>query len=197
RVGDLAALRRSDLLALRYTQGLPPGELPPGRDRAGSGLPSRARVGQSDGAVEPGEVPQDHGLSEQPGEPAGADQQSRGADQPDGPVLGEGAVQMAAAQDAGPIRGLAARRHLEPLGCGQGPGNEITPDPSATKDASPDQATTSSSRVRMWWCSARSVQLPPTAVPPDGGSHVTIPRSPSATICSPRSCPFDPGLAGF
>ena len=37
-------------------------------------LPGRARVGPGDGAVEPGEVPQDHGLSEQSGQPAGSDQ---------------------------------------------------------------------------------------------------------------------------
>ena len=74
------------------------------RDR---GLPGRARVGQGAGATEDGEVPQDHGLPEQPGEPAGADQQSRGADQPDDPVPGEGAVQMAAAEDAGAVRGPA------------------------------------------------------------------------------------------
>src|SRR5262249_61912115 len=110
------------------------------------------------GAVEPGEVPQDHGLSEQSGQPAGADQQPCGADQPDGSVPGESAVQMAAAEDAGPLRGFAAGPHLEPLGPGRGQGTEITRDPPANKDASPYRTRISSSRVRMWWCSARSVE---------------------------------------
>ena len=73
-----------------------------------------------------GEVPQDHGLPEQPDQSAGADQQSCGADQPDGSVPGEGAVQVAAAKDAGPVRGVAAGRHLEPLGYARGPGDEIS-----------------------------------------------------------------------
>ena len=38
---------------------------------------------------------------------------------------------------------------------------EISQGPPTTKDASPYQATTSSSRVRMWWCSARSVGIWP------------------------------------
>src|SRR5262245_63425292 len=65
---------------------------------------------------------------------------------------------MAATEDAGPLRGPAAGPHLEPLGPGRGQRAEITRDPPATKDAgSSYQATTSSRRVRMWWCSARSV----------------------------------------
>src|SRR5262249_19416926 len=193
RVGDLAALRRSDLLALRYTQGLPPGELPPGRDRAGSGLPSRARVGQSDGAVERGEVSQDRGLSEQPGEPAGADQQSRGADQPDGAVLGEGTVQVAAAQDAGPFRDLAARCHLESWGSRPGRAREITPDPPTASDTSSDQARISSSRVRMWWCSARSVRFPGIRLSSDQVSEVQhVGMSPPLLPTSGSACPPSP-----
>ena len=42
RVGDPTAVRRSDPLALRHAQGLSPGELPPGRDRARPSLPGRA-----------------------------------------------------------------------------------------------------------------------------------------------------------
>src|SRR5215471_5245823 len=67
---------------------------------------------------------------------------------------------MAAAEDAGPLPGPAAGPHLEPLGPGRGQRAEITRDPPATKDAgSSYQATTSSRRVRMWWCSARSVAI--------------------------------------
>src|SRR5438309_1773905 len=66
---------------------------------------------------------------------------------------------MAAAQDAGPIRGLASRRHREPLGCDRGQGNQIPQGPRTTKGANPYRARTSSSCVRMWWCSARSVHF--------------------------------------
>ena len=142
-------------------------------------VPGRARTGQGAGAIGPGEVPQDHGLPEQPGEPAGADQQSRGADQPDDPVPGEGAVQVAAAEDAGPVRGPAAGPHLEPLDSGRGRGGEIRRDPPAAGSASSSQATTSSSRVRMWWCSARSVE---ESFPVSDGPHYHIDRARSSDI---------------
>ena len=45
------------------------------------------------------------GLPEQPNQPASTDQQSCGADQPYVSLLGEGAVQVAASKDAGPVRG--------------------------------------------------------------------------------------------
>ena len=40
------------------------------------------------------------------------------------------------------------------------PRTGMTRDPPATKGSAADRATTSSSRVRMWWCSARSVLFP-------------------------------------
>ena len=46
-----STVRRSDVLAVRHAQGFPPGELPPGSDRARSDISSRAGVGQSDGAT--------------------------------------------------------------------------------------------------------------------------------------------------
>ena len=51
---ELATLRRfADriVLAVRHAQGFPPSELPPGCDRARSGISSRAGVGQGDGAT--------------------------------------------------------------------------------------------------------------------------------------------------
>ena len=126
-LATLAAVRRPDLLAVRHAQGLPPGELPPGRDRARPGVPGGAGVGQGDGAIGRGEVPQADGVPEEPGEPAGADQQPCGADQPDVPVPGEGAVQVAAAEDAGAVRGVEARRHLEPLVAARGQGQDDSP----------------------------------------------------------------------
>src|SRR5262245_26359359 len=45
--------------------------------------------------------------------PPGADEQPRGADQPDVPVLGEGAKQVASPPDAGAVRGAEARRGVE------------------------------------------------------------------------------------
>ena len=57
RVGDAAAVRRPDLLAVRHAQGLPPGGLPPGGDRARPGVPGRAGVGQGDGATDEEKFP--------------------------------------------------------------------------------------------------------------------------------------------
>ena len=137
RVGDAAAVRRPDLLAVRHAQGLPPGELPPGRDRARPGVPGGARVGQGDGATRRGEVPQADGVPEQPGEPAGADQQPRGADQPDVPVPGEGAVQVAATADAGAVRGVDAGRDLEGMDSARGEGRRSREAGQERHDASP------------------------------------------------------------
>ena len=47
--------------------------------------------------------------------------------------------------------------HLEPGG-GQDRGGETTPSPPAPRRAVSDRAGTSLSRVRTWWCSARSVE---------------------------------------
>ena len=93
-----------------------------------------------------------------PVEPAGADEQPCGANQPDGPVPGEGALQVAAAADAGPVRRAAAGPHL---GSGHRPGRgeEIRAGPPATRQAAADPATASSSRLRIWWCSARSLKF--------------------------------------
>ena len=55
-----------------------------------------------------------------PIEPASTDQQSCGADQPYVPLLGEGAVQVAAAKDADPVRAPETRRCLERLGTPKG-----------------------------------------------------------------------------
>ena len=84
-----------------------------------------------------------------PVEPAGADQQPRGADQPDVPVPGEGAVQVAAAEDAGAVRGLDSSTRSGAMGFRSRPGKRIPQGPPTTKDASPYRARTSSSRVRM------------------------------------------------
>ena len=113
RVGHAAAVRGPGLLAVRYAQGLPPGELSPVGAGARGGLPGGPGAGQGDGATRRGEVPEAAGVPEQPGEPPGADEQPRGADQPAVPVPGEGAVQMAATADVGPLRGLEAGRGLE------------------------------------------------------------------------------------
>jgi len=107
-VGDVASVRGPGLLAVRYTQGLPPGELPSVGDRARPGVPCVARTGRGDGTDRRGEVSQADGVPERPGEPPGADEQSCGADQPDVPVPGEGAVQVASSPAAGPVRGPEA-----------------------------------------------------------------------------------------
>src|SRR5947209_2976187 len=65
---------------------------------------------------------------------------------------------MAAPKDAGPVRCVETQRHVEPLDSDRGPGNEIPQGPPTTKGASPYRARTSSSCVKMWWCSARSVE---------------------------------------
>ena len=74
----------------------------------GPGVPGGARVGQGDRDAGGGEVRQDDRLPEEPGVPAGADEQPRGADQPQAAVPGEGAVQVAEAADDGAVRGAAA-----------------------------------------------------------------------------------------
>ena len=76
-------------------------------------VPGGAGTGQGDGASRCGEVPQADGVLEEPVESAGSDQQPRGADQPDVPVPGEGALQVAATEDAGAVRGVDAGRDLE------------------------------------------------------------------------------------
>ena len=86
--------------------------------RARRGVPGRARVGQGDGAVERGEVPEADGVLEQPGVSSGADEQPRGADQPAVSVPGEGAVQVETSSDAGPVRGHDARSSLEGVDAG-------------------------------------------------------------------------------
>ena len=80
------------------------------RDPAFRAVPELAKAMEQ---LECGEVPQADGVLEEPGESAGADQQPRGADQPDVPVPGEGALQVAASADAGAVRGLDAGPHLE------------------------------------------------------------------------------------
>src|SRR5512147_2811020 len=158
RVGDLAAVRRPDLLAVRCAQGSPPGGLPPGRDRARPGVPGRARAGQGDGANRRGEVPQADGVLEQPGEPTGADQQPRGADQPDVPVPGEGAVQVASTADVGEIRGVDAGRHLEGTNHRPGEGDGSLKADRASQDGEREEKTTPG-RVSVRWCSARSLAI--------------------------------------
>ena len=76
RAGEVAAVRRPDLLAVRHAEGRPAGRLPPVRDPPRPVLPGGARAGQGDGATRGGEVPQADGVPEEPAGPAGADQSS-------------------------------------------------------------------------------------------------------------------------
>ena len=115
RAGEVAAVRRPDLLAVRRAEGRPAGRLPPVRNPPRPVLPGGARAGQGDGATRGGEVPQADGVPEEPARSAGEDQQPRRADQPDVPVPREGAVPMAAAEDAGAVRGPDTGRDLEAM----------------------------------------------------------------------------------
>src|SRR5512132_2511958 len=65
------------------------------------------------------EVPQTDGVLEEPTQPSGADQQPCGADQSDVPVPGEGAVQVEAPADTGPVRGVDAGWDLEGMDPGR------------------------------------------------------------------------------
>ncbi len=91
---------------------------------------------------------------EESAEPSGADQQSRGADQPDVPVPGEGAFQMAAAEDAGAVRGDETRHHLERVVATRGPGQDGPPAETgqATQTTTEGRITTTSGRVKLRWC---------------------------------------------
>src|SRR5271165_3944038 len=103
------------------------------------------------------EVPQADGLPEQPNQPASTDQQSCGADQPYVSPLGEGAVQVAASKDAGPVRGPDTRRRLERLGTPNGTRGRSLKTRQRRQGATPSQTSTTSSRVIIWWRSVRSL----------------------------------------
>src|SRR5208337_2708705 len=107
-----------------------------------------------------GEVPQADGLPEQPNQPASTHQQSCGADQPYVSLLGEGAVQVAASKDAGPVRGPDTRRRLERLGTPNGTRGRSLKNRQTRQDATPSQTSTTSSRVIIWWRSLRSLKDP-------------------------------------
>jgi hypothetical protein len=120
RVGDAAAVRRPDLLAVRHAEGLSSGGVPSGRDCPRPGVPGCARVGQGDRATGPGEVCQVDGVPEEPFESPGADQQPCGADQPDVPLPGEGEIQVATSEGVGAVRGADTGRDLEGMDSGRG-----------------------------------------------------------------------------
>src|SRR5208337_3691851 len=105
--------------------------------------------------------PQADGLPEQPNQPASTDQQSCGADQPYVSLLGEGAVQVAASKDAGPVRGPDTRRRLERLGTPNGTRGRSLKNRQTRQDATSSQTSTTSSRVIVWWRSVRSLDFPP------------------------------------
>src|SRR5271165_5045971 len=104
------------------------------------------------------EVPQADGLPEQPNQPASTDQQSCGADQPYVSLLGEGAVQVAASKDAGPVRGPDTRRRLERLGTPNGTRGRSLKTRQTRQGATPSQTSITSSRVIIWWRSVRSLE---------------------------------------
>src|SRR5208337_193382 len=104
-----------------------------------------------------GEVPQADGLPEQPNQPASTHQQSCGADQPYVSLLGEGAVQVAASKDAGPVRGPDTRRRLERLGTPNGTRGRSLKTRQTRQGATSSQTSTPSSRVIVWWRSVRSL----------------------------------------
>src|SRR5208337_3243381 len=105
-----------------------------------------------------GEVPQADGLPEQPNQPASTHQQSCGADQPYVSLLGEGAVQVAASKDAGPVRGPDTRRRLERLGTPNGTRGRSLKNRQTRQDATSSQTSTTSSRVIVGWRSVRSLE---------------------------------------
>src|SRR5271165_2906930 len=105
------------------------------------------------------EVPQADGLPEQPNQPASTDQQSCGADQPYVSLLGEGAVQVAASKDAGPVRGPDTRRRLERLGTPNGTRGRSLKTRQTRQGATPSQTSITSSRVIIWWRSVRSLSF--------------------------------------
>src|SRR5271165_3919861 len=106
------------------------------------------------------QVPQANGLPEQPNQPASTDQQSCGADQPYVSPLGEGAVQVAASKDAGPVRGPDTRRRLERLGTPNGTRGRSLKTRQTRQGATPSQTSITSSRVIIWWRSVRSLSIP-------------------------------------
>ena len=79
-------------------------------DRSFLAVPELAKaIGCSCG----GEVRQDDRLPEEPGVSAGADEQPRGAGQPQAAVRGEGPIQVAEATDDGAVPGAATGSVLE------------------------------------------------------------------------------------
>ena len=70
-----------------------------------------------------------------------------GADQPYVSLLGEGAVQVAASKDAGPVRGPDTRRRLERLGTPNGTRGRSLKTRHTRQGATPSQTSTTSSRV--------------------------------------------------
>ena len=73
-------------------------------------------------------------------------------------VLGESAVQVAASKDAGPVRGPDTRRRLERLGTPNGTRGRSLKTRPTRQGATPSQTSTTSSRVIIWWSSARNLQ---------------------------------------
>ena len=95
---------------------------------------------------------------EQPNLPASTDQQSCGANQPYVSLLGEGAVQVAASKDAGPVRGPDTRRRLERLGIPNRTSGRSLKTRQPRQGATPSQTSNTSSRVIIWWRSVRSLE---------------------------------------
>src|SRR5262249_55498821 len=84
----------------------------------------------------------------------------RGADQPAVPVPGEGAVQVAAPEDPGAVRGFDAGRHLEGTRRRRDKGDRSLGADRAGRDRRRDPETTSGC-LKVRWRSARSVTNTP------------------------------------
>src|SRR5512143_1712474 len=114
RVEDLADLRGSVAGPLcRGPERAPGLEAAPcfGDDPRFSG---GARAGGSDRDAGGGVIRQDGRLPEKPGVPTGADEQPRGADQPEAASSGEGPIQVAESAHAGAVHGLVVGSVLDP-----------------------------------------------------------------------------------
>ena len=118
------------------------------RDPAFQAVPELVKAMEQ---LDDGEVPQADGLLEEPVESAGSDQQPRGADQPDVPVPGEGAVQVAAAADAGAVRGVDAGRDLERMDPGREDEGRGSGSGRLRHVATPVQTTIKPGRMSARW----------------------------------------------
>jgi hypothetical protein len=140
-------------------QGFPSGELPPRFNPAGPGVPGGARVGPGAGATERREVSQADGLPEQPGLRAGPNEQLRGADQPDGSLPGEGALQVAATPATGTIPYAEAGSNVERPSSSRGANWRGSAANQPRPDTRPSRPAPASRNVTPRSSSARSVPI--------------------------------------